>query len=88
MGFYAPAQLVRDARAMASRCGRSTWREQPRGGRLADRCRAVQRPAGERVRSGGLVLTRQRPGSASGVTFVTLEDETGQVNLWSGSPRP
>jgi error-prone DNA polymerase len=27
------------------------------------------------------VLVRQRPGSASGVTFVTLEDETGVVNL-------
>ncbi len=40
-----------------------------------------ERPAGERVRTGGLVLTRQRPGSASGVTFVTVEDETGQANL-------
>jgi len=29
----------------------------------------------------GLVITRQRPGSASGVTFVTMEDETGCVNL-------
>ena len=29
----------------------------------------------------GLVITRQRPGSASGVTFVTMEDETGYVNL-------
>jgi error-prone DNA polymerase len=28
-----------------------------------------------------LVLVRQRPGTASGVTFVTLEDETGVVNL-------
>jgi error-prone DNA polymerase len=27
------------------------------------------------------VITRQRPGSAQGVTFVTLEDETGSVNL-------
>ena len=40
-----------------------------------------QRPAGERVRTGGIVVTRQRPGSAAGVTFVTVEDETGQVNL-------
>jgi error-prone DNA polymerase len=31
---------------------------------------------GARVRSAGLVITRQRPSSASGVTFVTLEDET------------
>ena len=29
----------------------------------------------------GLVIGRQRPGTASGVTFVTLEDETGFVNL-------
>jgi error-prone DNA polymerase len=36
---------------------------------------------GSRVRTAGLVITRQRPGSAQGVTFVTLEDETGQVNL-------
>jgi error-prone DNA polymerase len=27
------------------------------------------------------VIGRQRPGSANSVTFVTLEDETGQVNL-------
>ena len=37
--------------------------------------------AGARVRSAGLVVTRQRPSSASGVTFVTLEDETGYLNL-------
>ena len=29
----------------------------------------------------GIVTTRQRPGTASGVTFVTMEDETGYVNL-------
>jgi error-prone DNA polymerase len=37
--------------------------------------------AGARVRTAGLVVTRQRPSSASGVTFVTLEDETGYLNL-------
>lgn len=36
---------------------------------------------GIRVRVAGLVITRQRPSSASGVTFVTLEDETGYLNL-------
>ena len=36
---------------------------------------------GSLVHAAGLVITRQRPGSASGVVFVTLEDETGQVNL-------
>ncbi|MFK8030483.1 MAG: error-prone DNA polymerase, partial [Gammaproteobacteria bacterium] len=38
-------------------------------------------PPGEKVQLAGLVITRQRPGTASGVTFVTLEDETGYVNL-------
>ncbi|HSG96934.1 MAG TPA: error-prone DNA polymerase [Woeseiaceae bacterium] len=33
------------------------------------------------VNVAGLVITKQRPGTASGVIFVTLEDETGQVNL-------
>jgi len=36
---------------------------------------------GDRVFVGGLVLVRQRPGTASGVIFVTLEDETGVANL-------
>jgi len=36
---------------------------------------------GTRVRAAGLVITRQRPASAAGVTFVTLEDETGYLNL-------
>jgi len=33
------------------------------------------------VRVGGLVTLRQRPGTASGVTFVTLEDEFGLCNI-------
>lgn len=37
--------------------------------------------AGARVRVAGLVTTRQKPATASGVTFVTLEDESGHVNL-------
>lgn len=36
---------------------------------------------GQRVDVAGLVLVRQRPGTASGVVFVTLEDETGVSNL-------
>jgi error-prone DNA polymerase len=36
---------------------------------------------GRRVTVAGVVLLRQRPGTAKGVTFVTLEDETGTVNL-------
>jgi error-prone DNA polymerase len=37
--------------------------------------------AGQMVQTAGLVINRQRPASANSVTFVTLEDETGQVNL-------
>jgi error-prone DNA polymerase len=33
------------------------------------------------VRMAGLVLIRQRPSTAGGITFVALEDETGQENL-------
>ena len=38
-------------------------------------------PDGRSVRYVGLVICRQRPGTAQGVTFMTLEDETGFVNL-------
>jgi len=38
-------------------------------------------PHGRAARFTGLVTGRQRPGTASGVTFVTLEDETGMVNV-------
>jgi error-prone DNA polymerase len=37
--------------------------------------------SGRGIRVAGLVITKQRPGTASGVTFVTLEDETGYANL-------
>lgn len=33
------------------------------------------------IETAGIVITRQRPGSAKGVFFVTLEDETGYINL-------
>ena len=35
---------------------------------------------GARVTVGGLVLIRQRPGTAKGIVFITLEDETGSAN--------
>jgi error-prone DNA polymerase len=41
----------------------------------------AQRQTGSRVTVAGLVLARQRPGTASGVVFLTLEDETGIINL-------
>ncbi len=42
-------------------------------------------PNGKRVTIAGLVLVRQRPGSAKGVIFMTLEDETGVANaiVWT-----
>ncbi len=38
-------------------------------------------PAGARVTVAGIVLCRQRPGTAGKIVFVTLEDETGTANL-------
>src|SRR5213592_140215 len=38
-------------------------------------------PSGSRVRAAGIVTGRQRPSTASGTVFVTLEDETGYVNV-------
>jgi error-prone DNA polymerase len=41
--------------------------------------------AGQLVRVAGIVTCRQRPSTANGTTFVTLEDETGYLNVivWS-----
>lgn len=36
---------------------------------------------GDYVKVAGLVLVRQRPGTASGICFITIEDETGSANL-------
>ena len=45
-------------------------------------CRSVAHAqTGRRVRCAGVVLVRQRPGSAKGVVFMTLEDETGIANV-------
>jgi len=38
-------------------------------------------PADRKVRVAGIVLNRQHPGTANGITFMTLEDETGTANL-------
>ena len=37
--------------------------------------------SGRRVRVAGAVITRQRPGTAKGFVFLTLEDETGIANI-------
>ena len=36
---------------------------------------------GRRIRVAGMVITRQRPGTAKGFVFLTLEDETGIANI-------
>jgi error-prone DNA polymerase len=48
----------------------------------AEKLRALSH--GSRARAAGLVTCRQRPETASGVVFITLEDETGYINvvLW------
>merc|ERR1711960_59853 len=43
--------------------------------------RDLPRVPPRRVSVCGLVITRQRPGTASGVIFLTLEDETGTANV-------
>jgi error-prone DNA polymerase len=45
----------------------------------SDRLKTIR--DGKRVQLAGVILTRQRPGSAKGVCFITLEDETGVANL-------
>lgn len=50
---------------------------------LPDLCPAAtlkDLPAGSWVKIGGAVITRQRPGTAKGFCFITLEDETGHAN--------
>ena len=56
-------------------------RHQLRDKQLPTAAEIQNMPDGRRVRYAGLVICRQRPGTAKGVTFFTLEDETGFVNL-------
>ncbi len=62
----------------------STWKpraEWPRPPAAIPAARLCEPPNGARVAVAGLVLIRQRPGTAKGVIFVTLEDETGTANV-------
>ncbi len=49
--------------------------------RLATAAEIARAPPGRIVRTAGIVIGRQRPDTASGVVFVTLEDETGATNV-------
>lgn len=76
--------IVADYRSLGLTLGRhpmALLRERLERGGIASAASLRSLKAGARVRVAGLVLVRQRPGSASGVTFVTLEDETGVANL-------
>ncbi|HTV80596.1 MAG TPA: error-prone DNA polymerase, partial [Steroidobacteraceae bacterium] len=76
--------IVADLAAVGLTLGRhplALLRERLQGEGLQCMADLNQMPHGQWTRTAGLVLVRQRPGSASGVTFVTLEDETGQINL-------
>jgi error-prone DNA polymerase len=55
---------------------------------------AVAAAEGRRVKIAGIVLTRQRPATAKGLFFLTVEDETGAANVvvypdvWEAAPHP
>ena len=55
-------------------------RPRPRAASSATRS-CARKPHGARVTVSGLVIIRQRPGSANGVIFMTIEDETGIANI-------
>jgi error-prone DNA polymerase len=56
-------------------------RDRMRAKRLPDAAEIRAMPDGRRTHYAGLVICRQRPGTASGVVFLTMEDETGFVNV-------
>ncbi len=61
----------------------AAWPRPPRCLTAGDLIRV---PDGARVAVAGLVICRQRPGTARGVIFVSIEDETGVANIviWAG----
>ena len=61
---------------MMARCRNSQPRRQ-----LQTSAQLRDLPSGRLVRACGLVVMRQQPQTAKGVVFVTLEDETGSVNV-------
>jgi error-prone DNA polymerase len=56
-------------------------RRQLRNRRLSTAAEIQRAPHGRLVRTAGIVIGRQRPDTASGVVFVTIEDETGATNV-------
>ncbi len=72
---YASVRMTLRAHPLALLRGEAPFDRATRHGDLID-CRN-----GQRVEVAGLVLIRQRPGTAKGVVFMTLEDETGAANV-------
>jgi error-prone DNA polymerase len=76
--------LIADYRSLGFTLGRhplALLRTRLRNAHLITAADLQETPAGSFVRVAGIVITRQRPMTASGVTFVTLEDEFGQINV-------
>ncbi len=76
--------IVADYRALGLTLGRhplALLRGQLRARRLLTSAEVRDSPHGRSVRTAGIVIGRQRPDTASGVIFVTLEDETGATNV-------
>ena len=59
----------------------SFLRDELKADRILTCTEANSHPDRRRIKVAGLVLVRQRPGTAKGVTFITIEDETGVANL-------
>ena len=57
------------------------YRPQLRAAGVLSGWQVKQMPAGRRVRSAGFVVVRQRPATAKGILFMSLEDESGLLDL-------
>jgi error-prone DNA polymerase len=82
-------EIVADYRSVGLTLGRhplELLRPQLLANRLMPASTLRSYPNGRLARACGIVTVRQRPGTAKGVIFVTLEDETGNVNVivWPG----
>jgi error-prone DNA polymerase len=76
--------IVADYRSLGFTLGRhplALLRDRLLAGQIRSAADLQEAPTGSFVRVAGIVITRQRPMTASGVTFVTLEDESGQINV-------
>src|SRR5579864_1382919 len=77
-------EICADYAALGLTLGRhplALLRERLTAGAIQSAHELAQADTGAAVRTAGIVLMRQRPATAGGVTFVTLEDESGQVNV-------